>query len=150
MSSGSLQIRIEGVDAVLRKIDALGKSLDTRTILDQSAALLFHHIMERFLMLQTDADGNPWEPLSGKYAKVKQKKWNGGGILYASGKLSRSIQVYAVDDNSRAIGTDVPYAKFHQFGTVRMPKREFLAFGDSDVTLVQDYLVRKVTEAINS
>ena len=149
MSGSALSIEVRGIDAITNRVESLTKLFDTQVILDQSAALLFNRVRTRF-MQALDADGNSWAPLTPKYAAKKQRKYGGGGLLYASGSLFHSLQVSAVGDDSRAIGTDVPYAKFHQFGTVKMPKRQFLAFNDDDASEVQDYLVRKVQDALDA
>jgi phage virion morphogenesis protein len=144
-----LSIQVEGSDAIQRKLSAIGKAFDTKEILDQSAALLLHNIMDRFLRAIT-ADGEPFAALSEPYATRKQAKYGGGGILFASGKLFRSLQVYQTGDDSRALGTDVPYAVFHQFGSINLPQREFLAFGEEDKSTVQDFLVKRLMDAIDA
>jgi phage gpG-like protein len=58
--------------------------------------------------------------------------------------------VFQTGEDSRGIGTDVPYAKFHNFGTVNLPKREFIGITQSDTDLVQNILVTAVVKAFSS
>ena len=43
-----------------------------------------------------------------------------------TGKLLSSIEKSGVSDNSIAVGTDVEYAKYVEFGTVKMAPKYFL------------------------
>lgn len=140
-----LSIEVRGQEALQRKIGLLAQNLDTTALLDESAAVLLNHIRTRFLS-EIDSDGQQWQPSK---AAQDRKAGRGGGTLFDTGRLFHSLQAYTRGSFSRALGTDVPYAKFHNFGTVRLPKREFLAFGQPDVQIVRDILIRRITEAIN-
>jgi phage gpG-like protein len=63
----------------------------------------------------------PWEPTQ-----------RGGMMLVLTGALRGSITHAVLSDDEVAIGTDIFYGVFHQFGTIKMPRREFLGFTDSD------------------
>ncbi len=144
--SNLLEIKVDGIDSISAKINPILSPEGTRDLLDQAAALLLHNMLQRFLQ-QVDPDGVPWEPLK-KQTQKEHDASGGGGILFASGKLLHSLQVYQVDSMSRAIGTDVPYGKYHQFGTVTLPKRTFLGFSASDTQTVQDLLLRTIQKAM--
>lgn len=136
-----LNISIQGQEALERKLNLLTDALDTRTILDEAGAILFQRIRKRFLD-QEDPDGQAWIP-----SKASRKR-SGGGTLYDTGRLFRSLQLYADGENTRAIGTNVPYAPIHNFGQGRMPRRMFLGFGDEDATVVERLIIKRVTEAL--
>jgi len=61
----------------------------------------------------------------------------GRPILYRSGALVQSIRVVEVTNSSVTVGTDRPYAVFHQFGTRKtekhagLPARPFFPFDAS-------------------
>lgn len=139
-------VSISGTKEVLGKLTKFSDVIDTDKLLDEGAAILFHNILDRFLR-ETDPDGVPFEPIKPATERAKIKKYGGGTILYASGTLFRSLQLYKVPDG-RAIGTDVPYAKFHQYGTINMKRRTFLGFSTEDVDTVHDFLLRRISEAI--
>ena len=69
-----------------------------------------------------------WRPLSPKYAA-----WRGsaGPILIRSGRLFNSVRSLHgapndIKDDEAYFGTNVEYAKFHQYGTTKMPKRPII------------------------
>lgn len=136
-----LNVTIRGQTELDRKLRRLADSLDTRGILDESGAVLFQRIRKRFLD-QKDPDGQTWIP---SRASLRR---SGGGTLYDTGRLFRSIQLYASSGNTRAIGTNVPYASIHNFGTSRLPRRQFLGFGDEDATVVERLIIKRITEAL--
>ena len=136
-----LNITIKGQEALEKKLDLLTDALDTRTILDEAGAVLFQRIRKRFLD-QEDPDGQAWIP-----SKASLKR-AGGGTLYDTGRLFHSIQLYADGENSRAIGTNVPYGKYHNFGLGHMPRRQFLGFGDEDATVVERLIIKRIAEAL--
>lgn len=75
--------------------------------------------------------GAAWSPLSPPYAKWKQKHYPGKPILQLTGRLmasmvDRPFGVDEVTDKGFVIGTDVPYAHFHQQGTDHMPARPII------------------------
>jgi len=72
-----------------------------------------------------DKNVQPWKP------RKKEGKRKGRAILVDSGDLRRSIVREPVNKTqlSVKISTDLPYAKVHNEGTSKMPKRQFM--GDS-------------------
>lgn len=143
--AGMLNIEIEGQPRIEQVIKAFDNDLDITAILDESAATIFARIRTHFLQ-QVDPAGLPWLPSMA--ALKRQQRGGGGGTLYDTGTLFKSLQLFAPDDHTRAIGTDVPYGKFHEFGTVTLPQRMFLGFGPDDIETVQQVALRRITEAL--
>jgi phage gpG-like protein len=52
-------------------------------------------------------------------------------LLKRTGTLWRSIRIIATTSTSVTVGTDRPYAQFHQLGTRHMPARPFFPFTPS-------------------
>ena len=50
------------------------------------------------------------------------------------------LQEFELKNNGVIVGTNVPYALYHQFGTSRMPARPFLPTGDVPDKWAQDWL----------
>lgn len=78
--------------------------------------------------------------------KQKRRKWgNEYPILFASGKLLGSVTIQSsnsvsevINKNTLILGTSVPYAKYHQYGTKTLPVRPMVligAGGDKERTL---------------
>jgi phage gpG-like protein len=62
-----------------------------------------------------------WSPLSPRYAAWKQRHYPGKPILQLTGALFNSLTrrpfgVEEITAHTMVIGTDVPYAKYHQVG----------------------------------
>lgn len=80
------------------------------------------------------ANGLPsggWAPLSPKYGAWKSAHFPGEPPMIRTGKLFSSLVTLrgAPNDIGRTratFGTNIKYAKFHQYGTTKMPKREIV------------------------
>lgn len=80
---------------------------------------------------ERDPDGVPWKPL--KYPRRNSKGRD--RILQDTGLMRTSVTAMG-GQNTDEIGptwlewgTSVPYAKYHQYGTSRIPQRQFLGVG---------------------
>lgn len=72
-----------------------------------------------------------WAPLDAEYAAWKASHVPGAPPMVRSGSLFNSIrslrgQPNEIRDKSATFGTNIKYAKFHQYGTSKMPKREII------------------------
>lgn len=72
-----------------------------------------------------------WRPLDAQYASWKLTRFPGAPPLVRSGKLFSSLtsinsSVDTMTNTSFSVGTNIEYAKFHQYGTTRMPKRKIV------------------------
>jgi phage virion morphogenesis protein len=138
------------------QIDALLKSLitalDPRRILDEGAALLFNRTRKRFLQ-EISPTGEKWVP--SRAGLWRKSHGRGGGTLFRTGRLFRSIQLYAISDDTRAIGTNVtspsgyPYAAKHQFGIGQIA-RPFLGFGEEDVRLMTNLVFKRIRDEVKT
>jgi len=81
-----------------------------------------------------DADKNTFTPLKSKTIKYKQAKGYGSNTLISTGKLLNSIN-YQANSESVSVGSDVPYAKFHQYGTKYLPVRKFIPISLEELPL---------------
>jgi hypothetical protein len=70
-----------------------------------------------------------WKPLDAEYGAWKAKRYIGAPMLVQNGKLFRSLErlnVRVIRKKSATFGIRGDVAKFHQFGTWSMPKREII------------------------
>lgn len=70
-----------------------------------------------------------WAPLSAPYAAWKAVHFPGRPILVRTGRLRQSLthRPFGVEEFSKnqvRLGTNVPYAMYHQRGTAFMPRRQ--------------------------
>jgi phage gpG-like protein len=112
---------------------ALGALLDAaadRGEAIEEIAADFREMAARQFATEGSAEGTPWPPLAPSTARRKKA---GAGLLVSSGMLARSLGVRGAagsveeqDAHSLALGTRIPYAAFHRFGTSRMPARPLI------------------------
>lgn len=145
-----LRVTVQGQQGLEKSIRGLADALNTVQILDEGAAVIYNRMRARFLT-ETDPLGNRWPP--SKAALRRARTGRGGGTLFDTGKLFRSIQLYAQSPTTRAIGTNVtsptgfPYAEKHQFG-IGFPQRQFLGFNDEDLSTMQQVILNRVIKGL--
>jgi phage gpG-like protein len=110
--------------AALAEIEA--RMRDLRPYWAQVARVFYE---EERRLFETQGDGN-WAQLSPRYRARKLREYPSTGILERTGDLRRSLvggggasSVFFAQPLALTLGTRVPYARFHQFGTSRMPAR---------------------------
>jgi phage gpG-like protein len=140
-----LRIEISTSGDALTVLTRFRKNLPITQILDESAALLLNRIRTRFLD-ETKPTGGKW--VKSKAAIRRRRLGLGGGTLYNTGRLFQSIQLYQFGENGRMIGTDVPYAGYHNEGTTSLPQRKFLGFSKEDMSLAQQIAIKRISEAL--
>jgi len=72
-----------------------------------------------------------WKPLDAEYAAWKSKHVPGAPPMIRSGSLFSSLRDLRgapneINKTSATFGTNIKYAKFHQYGTTKMSKREIV------------------------
>ena len=72
-----------------------------------------------------------WSPLAARYSAWKATRFPGMPIMQQTGKLFRDLTSLngspnEINATSATFGTRIEYAKFHQYGTTRMPKRQIV------------------------
>lgn len=91
-----------------------------------------------------------WSPLNPQYAEWKSRNYPGRPDMVISKKLFNSLRnlngpANRINKLTAEFGTDVEYAKFHQYGTNKMPKRQIVyepaGFADRIALLAGRYLV---------
>ena len=76
--------------------------------------------------------GKPWAPLDKDYGTWKSARFPGRGTMVQTGNLFRSLinmndsAVNVIEKDTATFGTNVEYAKFHQYGTTKMAKRKLV------------------------
>lgn len=88
--------------------------------------------------------GMDWPPLSPAYAAWKRRHFPNKSLLVLTGKMKNSLTVNKsrnvifnrAGGRQLILGTRIKYAKFHQYGTKKMPARPFIKI---DQGLVNDW-----------
>ena len=144
--SGVLNVNVAGdvQQYIAEKLSLLGAQELRTDILDEAQALLLNRVRTRFLNTEAP-DGSQW--LISEAARRRSLLGLGGKTLFDKGTLFHSIQAYyTADPDERLIGTDVPYAPYHQYGTKYLPVREFLGISQEDIELITRLVIVRVKE----
>ena len=131
MSKVIITIAIDEKDAekMLKKI--VKRSSDMRPVWRYAGRKLESSFSQNFLSGGALVPGK-WAPLDASYAAWKAMNFPGQKKMFLSGKLFRSVSelsdksVNKVNRLSAEFGTNVEYAKFHQYGTTKMPARKII------------------------
>jgi phage virion morphogenesis protein len=117
----------------------------SKDLLPKIAVLMYQSVMENFRQEGTDKE--KWKPLA--ITTIKSRKKRSNKILQDTGYLRTSIMP-VVEKGEAIVGTNVKYARIHQFGGiinkkfVKIPKRPFLwlrrEYKDRIVNLITLYL----------
>lgn len=122
-------IRPEGLEESANESQAQAdRALDLSAVLAVIAVDIETFIDDRFKS-GTDPGGNEWRPLAA--ATIAARRGTNPKPLIDTGTLRGSITT-DVDNASILLGTNVPYAGFHQFGTTTIPARPFLPFTEDN------------------
>ncbi|HMV50855.1 MAG TPA: phage virion morphogenesis protein, partial [Blastocatellia bacterium] len=123
-----LTYQIRGTDRLLNSLDRLELSLkDFRPLFNEASRLIYEFEKEAFASEGASSRVGKWKPLTANYARWKEKKAPGKPILEFSGALKRSLtrpnargSVRRITEEELIVGTQIPYAVFHQTGTRKM------------------------------
>lgn len=162
-----LNVTVTGQDKVEKGIAAL---LDAVTDLspfwkDVFAPKYFGIVQDLFSTSGTPRgpggkfSGGPWERLSPAYAKWKFAHYPNRPTLSLTGTLRKSLVwngtglgpggFFEATPTFVRFGTEIPYGKYHQTGTSKMPKREFMPDPDLAVfaPLMQQWILKAYASA---
>lgn len=107
--------------------------------------------------LQIDPEGDPWAPLSPRYAKWKEKKRPGVPILKFDFHMLGDQLSWQIVGDELFVGTNAVYGATHQFGRevtlpdgtrAFIPARPYLGLSDEDAEEVTAILVDHLERAI--
>ncbi len=131
-AGGGVRVRVKiDIDDVIDKLD------DVRDRMEDFRPL-FLYAKERLQLANAEnftANGLPsggWRPLSPRTHAWKVVHYPGAPAMINTGTLFRSLVdlnssgANVIEKQRATYGTDVKYAKFHQYGTINMPKRQIV------------------------
>ena len=124
-----IKIKIDARAAIKRMKDMEKRSMDFKPVFRWAKRELGLMNAQNFTQNGLPAGG--WSPLDPKYAAWKAVNFPGTPTMVRSGKLFNSLRslnggVNSIGLKKATFGTDVEYAKFHQYGTTKMPKRKLV------------------------
>lgn len=147
-----LTVTVTGQPGLTAALKGLDDALDLVKILDEGAAVIYNRLRARFLMEQSP-DGTKWPPSQAALRRAKSGR--GGGTLFDTGRLFRSIQLYADSQHTRSIGTNVvsptgfPYAAKHNYG-IGFPQRQFMGFAAEDLDIMSKVIINRIARGLKA
>lgn len=123
----SIRITVDAKKAIARMVVMKKRANDMRPVLWRAKQWLRFANEENFRQAGLPSGG--WSPLDPEYSAWKNLREPGAGTMIRTGRLFRSLTSLDASPNKIDImeatfGTKVEYAKFHQYGTTKMPKRK--------------------------
>lgn len=95
---------------------------------------------------QQSPEGEPWAPLSPRYAARKAKARPGKPLLVYDNLLRGGLR-YQVEGDALLFGTDRPYGATHQFGRDAIPGRPWLGLSTGDEEQVLEIALEHLERA---
>lgn len=137
-------IKVTVKDNVSKLVEQRLKKLQNRKFLNTIARQQQEEVRRRIRTTKVDPDGVPWAPWSAATLKARTRRGTvATGLLYETGKLWRSIRSFVVNTSIR-ITADVPYARYLQQGTLRMPARPFLGWSEQTIRKIKSFIAKEI------
>ena len=123
----TIVIKVDAKKAIARMVVMKKRANDMRPVLWRAKQWLRFANEENFRQAGLPSGG--WSPLDPEYSAWKNLREPGAGTMIRTGRLFRSLTSLdappnKIDIMEATFGTKVEYAKFHQYGTTKMPKRK--------------------------
>lgn len=142
-----LEVELPPFAAIIEALENFDLEGPAQDAVEETTALLLNRTRKRYLD-QESPDGVAWEPSFSAF--FRSFTGRDGGTLFDTGTLFHSIQLYEVAPLQMAIGTDVPYGRYHQEGTGTLPVRQFLGFSEDDMSLAMKVFLSTYQEAFDA
>ena len=125
------EVRVYGDKRAVARLEEIKDRLDNQQVpLRRAQLMLTTANSDNFASNGLPVGG--WAPLDAQYGAWKARNFPGTPPMVRTGKLFRSLlfldsgQFSVITGKSAVFSTDVEYAKFHQYGTSKMPKRKIV------------------------
>lgn len=128
-SNLNLQIHVNASRAIIKLEQMAERAKDFRPVFRWAKREL--GLMNGANFAQGGLPVGGWSPLNPQYAEWKSRNYPGRPDMVVSKKLFNSLRnlngpANRIGLTTAEFGTDVEYAKFHQYGTNKMPKRQIV------------------------
>jgi len=148
----NLKIKIVGLDEVKDNLQNIKKRMkDLRPVWPRANQSLKKYMIENFTAQGLPSGG--WKPLDPQYGSWKIANFPGAPMLVRTGGLfSKILQGPDVDGNmgSASFSFSGDIAKFHQYGTTKMPARKILfspeVWEKEVADMIEEYVIDGVIE----
>jgi hypothetical protein len=150
------KISIDGDTTVLAKFSNINHAVKTwNDAIDPIQTYLMNFFQNDVYTSEGSVYGNVWAALSEPYATQKLKRYGNTTILIATGKMrssyaAQSGPLYLAIKNTAQSDKGAFYAKFHQTGTRKMPKRLLMQMDAERTKQVKLLIIAALKVKINN
>lgn len=128
-----MRLKADGLEAVELSLDRFRQNMTQAQPTMERMAVWVRTVVFAQTFENRGPAGSPWPALSPRYAGWKARVRPGAPLMVFDGDLRRSMTsprggVFEVSATGFEVGTDVPYARYHQDGGGSLPRR--LLIGD--------------------
>lgn len=146
----AVKIDIDGVEDTLEYLDDVRRRMrDLRPVWPGLQSSLKKYSIANFTAQGLPSGG--WRPLDAEYASWKSSRFPGAPLLVQTGKLFRQVLDGPKMDGGRSNASfsfGGKIAKFHQYGTTKMPARPILFAPEVWVEEVKDSIADYIVGGI--
>jgi len=140
------EIIISGLDKITDKLDRLQDILND---LSPEMELAGRYLIDFYEGAVWETEGSiinhPWQPLPRGTLIEKEKSYPGRGVLERTGALRYGFTLFTTSEMAM-INNPIDYAKYHFYGTYKMPARIFMGANDEVLTHISEMIVKSITE----
>ncbi len=138
-----LEIEIDAEDAI-KMLDGVASVLESDNFVDAAGAFVVNRIIER-TMSGKDIHNLRFAPYSSAYAKKK-----GGTVnLFDSGRMLLSLDYNSSGSNQVTITCSSEIAQYHEDGTIKMPRRQFMGLTTIDMeNMIEEIFTKPLGEIL--
>jgi phage gpG-like protein len=127
---------------ILKQIEAFKPQLNK--IVDAAGVMAVNHFKKSFRDGGfTDESLETWKP------RKRAERGKNRAVLVKSGRLRRSLRSKKFGVLAVKIMTDVPYAKIHNNGEGKMPKRQFIGYSGKLNRSIIAFIDKKIKAQFN-
>ena len=143
-----IHIKVDAKKAIKRMVDMKRRGKDFAPVFKEARSGLEAWNSANFTQNGVPS-GSPWNALHASTLQWKAMHYPGTTPMVRTGKLFRSLTslkgpANSIGGNEAEFGTNIEYAKFHQYGTSKMPKRKIVyepkQFAERLAILAADYV----------
>lgn len=139
-----ISVTMQG-DAALRfLIEGEHRLLNLDPALYAIAGEVDDRIQTAFAIDSDPVTGTPWPELKPATLRAKQKAGYGSDAL-ENRRILRGAAIATVEGRAILVNNQPDYAKYHQFGTSKIPQRRFVGVSPQDIQQFEDILTRYIS-----
>lgn len=152
----SLNFQVMGWDTLIRSIQGLSDDIqDWTEAMEESVNAIQTSVDKNFTSEKSETEGR-WSSLSNPTQKSRERRWwyyrqspNNPGILRRTWKLQESVKKTATPLMG-VLEYIAPYAKYHNIGWGKIPKRKFLELSPETKHIIDGIFVKYMNKKINN